>query len=173
MAQKHAYAHRVGSDRTVQMAVTEYHLNPESIRANAGVLAIVVHNYGRLTHNLAVSDNGQSVAGTGPISPGQTVELRLVVGLALVLAYQQFPELGWPRQAPDVGRQNAVLARLHRHSPPSETPHNAPLHLLRQPRPRQDKRRAGYAAPAISLRGGRTSSISSSGRRGWDGANRI
>ena len=61
----------------MQMAVTEYHLNPESIRANAGVLALVVHNYGRLTHNLAVSDNGQSVAGTGPISPGQTVELDL------------------------------------------------------------------------------------------------
>jgi Cupredoxin-like domain len=66
-----------GANRTVQMALTEYRLNPGSVRAGEGVLAIVVHNYGRLTHNLVVSSDGQSVAGTKPIPPGQTAELDL------------------------------------------------------------------------------------------------
>ena len=72
-----AHTHRVAADGTVQLAVTEYRLNPESIRAGEGVLSIVVHNYGRLTHNLVVTANGQSVAGTKPIPPGQTTELDL------------------------------------------------------------------------------------------------
>jgi hypothetical protein len=67
----------VGSDRTVQMSVTEYHLSPQSVRANGGVLSIIVHNDGRLTHNLVVSSDGQSVAGTKPIPPGETAELSL------------------------------------------------------------------------------------------------
>jgi hypothetical protein len=36
-----------------------------------------VHNYGRLTHNLVVSANGQLVDGTKPIAPGQSAELDL------------------------------------------------------------------------------------------------
>ncbi len=71
------HTRQVGSTRTVQMSVNEYRLNPQSVDASAGVLAIVVHNYGRLTHNLVVSANGQSVAGTTPIAPGQTAELDL------------------------------------------------------------------------------------------------
>ena len=71
------HTHRVGAGRTVQMSVNEYRLNPQSVDATAGVLSIVVHNYGRLTHNLVVSANGQSVAGTTPIAPGQTTELDL------------------------------------------------------------------------------------------------
>jgi hypothetical protein len=72
-----SHTRRVGAGRTVQMAVNEYRLNPQSVDASAGVLSIVVHNYGRLTHNLVVSANGQSVAGTTPIAPGQTTELDL------------------------------------------------------------------------------------------------
>jgi hypothetical protein len=59
------------------MAVTEYRLNPQSVQAQNGVLSIVVHNYGRLTHNLVVSQGGQNIAGTKPIPPGQTSELDL------------------------------------------------------------------------------------------------
>jgi Cupredoxin-like domain len=61
----------------VQMAVSEYRLNPQSIRASAGIVSIVVHNYGSLTHNLVVSENGQTVAGTQPIPPGESMELDL------------------------------------------------------------------------------------------------
>jgi hypothetical protein len=59
------------------MSVSEYRLNPQSLRTGAGVLSIVVHNDGILTHNLVVSTNGQTVAGTKPIPPGQTTELDL------------------------------------------------------------------------------------------------
>lgn len=67
----------VGSDRTLQISVTEYRLNPQSVRAGYGTLSIFVHNTGRLTHNLVVSENGQSVAGTQPIPPGASAELDL------------------------------------------------------------------------------------------------
>ena len=72
-----SHTRQAGAGRTVQMSLTEYHLNPESVDASGGVLAIVIHNSGRLTHNLVVSANGQSVAGTKPIPPGQTAELDL------------------------------------------------------------------------------------------------
>jgi Cupredoxin-like domain len=72
-----SHTRQAGAGRTVQMSVNEFRLNPQSVDASAGVLAIVVHNYGRLTHNLVVSANGQSVAGTKPIPPGQTTELDL------------------------------------------------------------------------------------------------
>jgi hypothetical protein len=72
-----SHTHEVGAARTVRMSVNEYRLNPQSLDATAGLVSIVVHNYGRLTHNLVVSTNGQSVAGTKPIAPGQTTELDL------------------------------------------------------------------------------------------------
>jgi Cupredoxin-like domain len=66
---------QVGSDRTLQVALTEYHVAPQRVRAPSGPLAILVHNYGRLTHNLVISTGGQSEASTAPIPPGQTTEL--------------------------------------------------------------------------------------------------
>src|SRR5438105_3500638 len=45
----------VAPDRSVDVALTEYSVRPQSIRASSGQLTIVVHNYGRLTHNLVVS----------------------------------------------------------------------------------------------------------------------
>jgi len=59
------------------MALSEYRLNPQSVRASAGIVSIIVHNYGRLTHNLVVSEGGQTVAGTQPIPPGDSSELDL------------------------------------------------------------------------------------------------
>jgi hypothetical protein len=67
----------VGSDRTLRLALTEYRLTPASVRVSAGVLTIVVHNDGVLTHNLAVSQSGQSIYTTKPIWPGQTAEVAL------------------------------------------------------------------------------------------------
>jgi hypothetical protein len=73
-----SHTQHVGSSRIVRMALTEYRLNPQSVHlSEGGTLAIIVHNYGRLTHNLVLSANGQSVAGTRPIPPGQTYELDL------------------------------------------------------------------------------------------------
>lgn len=66
---------QVGSDRMLQVALTEYHVAPQSVRAPAGTLTIFVHNYGRLSHNLVISRNGQPEASTEPIPPGETTEL--------------------------------------------------------------------------------------------------
>src|SRR5579862_3001204 len=65
----------IGSQRTFQVALTEYHVSPQSIRAPAGTLTIFVHNYGRLSHNLVISLDGHPEASTQPIPPGQTTEL--------------------------------------------------------------------------------------------------
>jgi hypothetical protein len=69
----------VGVDRTVELAVTEYRLIPQSIRARTGPLTIYAHNYGRLTHNLVVSIDGRPAGSTEPIRPGQTAELTLTL----------------------------------------------------------------------------------------------
>ena len=65
------------SDDKLHVALNEYRLNPESARVGPGVVMILVHNYGRLTHNLVVSSNGQTIGATGPLSPGQSAELDL------------------------------------------------------------------------------------------------
>jgi Cupredoxin-like domain len=67
----------VGAGQTVHMSVSEYRLNPQSLHTSEGVLSIVVHNDGILTHNLVVSADGVQVAGTKPIPPGSSVELDL------------------------------------------------------------------------------------------------
>jgi hypothetical protein len=71
------HTHRVGANRSVQMTLTEYRLRPHDLSVSAGTLAILVHNYGRLTHNLAVTEAGQLVATTDGILPGQSAELDL------------------------------------------------------------------------------------------------
>ena len=62
---------------TLQIAVTEYRLKPDSARASAGSLVIVVHNYGRLTHDLVISQNGQTEESTKPLAPGQSAVLSV------------------------------------------------------------------------------------------------
>lgn len=66
---------RVPADGTLRVALTEYHVQPQSVRAAAGLLMIVVHNYGRLSHNLVISQNGHPEASTKAIPPGQTTQL--------------------------------------------------------------------------------------------------
>jgi hypothetical protein len=70
----------VGSDRTLSVGLTEYRIAPQSIHAPPGLLTILVHNYGRLTHNLVISRAGQPEAATAPISPGETAELAVTLG---------------------------------------------------------------------------------------------
>ena len=66
---------QVAKDRTFQVALTEYRVSPQSVSAPAGALTIFVHNYGRLSHDLVISQDGQTEASTQPIAPGQTGEL--------------------------------------------------------------------------------------------------
>jgi hypothetical protein len=65
----------VSKDGTLRLALTEYRVIPQDVHTTAGVLTIVVHNYGRLTHDLVISLDGQPEISTEPIPPGQTVVL--------------------------------------------------------------------------------------------------
>lgn len=66
---------KVAADGTLRVALTEYHVRPQSVRAAPGLMMIVVHNYGRLSHNLVISQNGHPEASTKAIPPGQTTDL--------------------------------------------------------------------------------------------------
>jgi hypothetical protein len=67
----------VGASRTVQLGLTEYRLLPQSVRVHQGTLTLLVHNYGRLTHNLVVTLGGQTVDSTKALWPGQSATLAL------------------------------------------------------------------------------------------------
>jgi predicted component of type VI protein secretion system len=67
----------VGPNRTLTVAVTEYRINPQSVTARPGQLTIVVHNYGRLSHNLAVLSGSVEMAATPPLSPGQSAAVTV------------------------------------------------------------------------------------------------
>ena len=65
----------VRTGQSLQIGLNEYRVTPQDVRAQTGLLTIFVHNYGRLTHDLVISLNGQTEAATTPIAPGQTQEL--------------------------------------------------------------------------------------------------
>jgi Cupredoxin-like domain len=66
----------VGADGTLQVALTEYRVTPQDVAARSGPLTIVVHNDGRLSHNLVISNGGIVEAETEPIAPGQWTEFQ-------------------------------------------------------------------------------------------------
>jgi hypothetical protein len=65
----------VAKDGTLRVALSEYRVIPQDVHTTAGVLTIVVHNYGRLTHDLVISLDGQPEISSKAIPPGQTVVL--------------------------------------------------------------------------------------------------
>jgi hypothetical protein len=69
------HASHVAADGTVQIALNEYRVTPQQVDAHTGGLTFVVHNYGRLTHDLVISRDGQTEAYTAPIPPGGTADL--------------------------------------------------------------------------------------------------
>jgi uncharacterized cupredoxin-like copper-binding protein len=73
------HAVEVGGDRTLQVSLSEYHVLPQSVRVSAGSLTIVVHNYGRLAHNLVLFQNDVSTGATKPIWPGQSAQLTVTL----------------------------------------------------------------------------------------------
>ena len=67
----------VGPHRALHVSLSEYRINPQSVRAPAGLLDIFVRNYGRRTHNLVLTLDGQAEASTKPLWPGGTQQLTL------------------------------------------------------------------------------------------------
>ncbi|HEX3975779.1 MAG TPA: hypothetical protein VHW96_05910 [Solirubrobacteraceae bacterium] len=70
----------VGNGRTLQIALGEYRVAPQDVRAQTGLLTIFVHNYGRLTHDLVITLDGRTQVATKPIAPGQTEALDAALG---------------------------------------------------------------------------------------------
>jgi hypothetical protein len=66
---------RLSPGATLQVALTEYRVRPQSVSAPAGSLTIEVHNFGRLSHDLVISLNGRTEFSTRPIPPGQSTQL--------------------------------------------------------------------------------------------------
>jgi hypothetical protein len=64
---------------TLDVGLTEYRLEPQRASVGAGALTLVVHNYGRQTHNLVVARGGEPVSATSPIFPGSSARLRITV----------------------------------------------------------------------------------------------
>ena len=65
----------VGPGGSLQIALNEYRVTPQDVHASSGTLTIVVHNYGRLTHDLVIIRDGHPAAATEPLAPGQTTDL--------------------------------------------------------------------------------------------------
>jgi hypothetical protein len=68
---------RVASGGTLQIGLTEYAIRPAQATAGQGLLTIVAHNYGVLTHNLTVARDSEQFGSTPPIPPGQSATLTL------------------------------------------------------------------------------------------------
>jgi hypothetical protein len=67
--------HHARSGGTLDVSVNEWRVTPQNTDANAGSMLIVVHNSGRLAHNLVLSHDGVRVALTPPIMPGQNADM--------------------------------------------------------------------------------------------------
>ncbi len=65
----------VGPGGSVQIALNEYRVTPQDVQASSGTLTLVVHNYGRLTHDLVITRDGRQAAATEPLAPGQTADM--------------------------------------------------------------------------------------------------
>jgi hypothetical protein len=73
------HTQRIGHARVLQVDLTEYRITPEDIQGQAGPLTIFVHNFGRLSHDLSISRDGQPEATTQAIPPGESTELSLTL----------------------------------------------------------------------------------------------
>jgi len=69
----------VRSGQTLRVALTEYRVTPQDVDVPAGLVTISVHNYGRLSHDLVISQGSVTEASTQPIAPGQTTDLVAVL----------------------------------------------------------------------------------------------
>jgi cupredoxin-like protein len=70
---------RVGADRTLQVALSEYRLRPNNVTAPSGTLTIVARNFGRMTHNLEISNGAGTITSTPPLSPGKSATITVTL----------------------------------------------------------------------------------------------
>jgi hypothetical protein len=70
-------AGRAVRHRTVTIRLTEYRLLPQSITAPPGELTLIVRNMGHRTHNLVLTLDGNDIAATKPLWPGEHAKLKV------------------------------------------------------------------------------------------------
>lgn len=70
----------VGSTRVLRVALTEYRMNPSGTQASAGRLTVVLSNFGRLTHDLAITAGGRTIVHLKPLAPGGTERATVALG---------------------------------------------------------------------------------------------
>ncbi|MFZ0384889.1 MAG: hypothetical protein WAL22_04445 [Solirubrobacteraceae bacterium] len=71
--------HPAPAPDALNVSVNEWRVTPEHTDAAPGTLLIIVHNAGRLAHNLVLSRDGVHVSSTPPIMPGQSADLQATV----------------------------------------------------------------------------------------------
>jgi len=73
---------QVGRDRTLRIALSEYRLTPDTVRAYAGTLEIMARNVGTRTHDLVVSLGNFNEGQPLYLAPGAsgTITLNLAPG---------------------------------------------------------------------------------------------
>lgn len=67
--------HQVASGGSLAVSVNEWRVTPQDVDAHPGALEILVHNTGRLAHDLVISRAGERVTATVPIMPGYSANL--------------------------------------------------------------------------------------------------
>ena len=65
------------SDRTLRLALTEYRMRPLTNYARPGGITIRARNHGQLAHNVAVVKEGQVLARTTTMQPGDSASMSL------------------------------------------------------------------------------------------------
>jgi len=65
------------AQRSIQIAVLEYRIDPTSVTTSAGIHTFVVHNYGILAHNLVITHGTAPFAHSQPVYPGSTAYLTI------------------------------------------------------------------------------------------------
>jgi len=67
----------LGAGRQLTVALTEYRLRPQDVEIDAGPVTISVHNYGRLTHNLVILQDGRPQESLPSLQPGASEQLTV------------------------------------------------------------------------------------------------
>ena len=65
----------VSGGGTLRVALSEYRVTPQDVRSETGTVTIYIHNYGRLTHDLVISQDGRQAAASAPVAPGRSTDL--------------------------------------------------------------------------------------------------
>ncbi|MEA2197897.1 MAG: Cupredoxin-like domain [Solirubrobacteraceae bacterium] len=72
-----AHTVRVGGSRDLHVALTEYQLTPETVRAYAGTLTITIRNMGTRTHNFTISLGNVNETQPVDLTPGETTTMTV------------------------------------------------------------------------------------------------